>query len=319
MPDRTSRADRVREVLSDATARLRQCLEGAPGGSGETPYLDALLLLGQALGEPVERILASLPDQVDPDALERYERFLTRRCRGVPVSYIRGTKEFYGREFCVTPAVLVPRPDSETLIEAVFVAIDDLERQRVNGNGAGPLHVHDACTGSGCIAITVAAERPGVVVSASDIDEAALDVARRNAERMLAGIRPEANRVRFWKSDLLSGIPDGCTAAGLQPPGIIAANPPYLTDTQYRALRTAHWPEPPIALRGGPDGLDPVRGIVRQAVTVLAPGGYLLLEIGCDQATAALRVLEESGFVRAHVEKDLAGRDRMVTGQRPAP
>lgn len=295
----------VRDALRWATERVRACLRDALEGSADTPYLDALVLLSHALGEPTERVMASFPDAVPAAALERFRAFVERRCAGLPVSYIRGVKEFYGREFVVSPAVLVPRPDTEVLVEEALRLVDAL------APGGEPPHVHDACTGSGCVAVTIAAERPHLAVSASDVDEDALEVARTNAAR-LAG-----ERVLVWRSDLLSRLAAESARHRLPAPKIITANPPYLTDTEYRKMRDAGWPEPAGALAAGEDGLSTIRALAREAVTVLPHGGYLVLEIGREQGAAGRSVLEDAGFADVRIRRDLAGRDRIVTGLRP--
>lgn len=308
-PERT----RVRDVLHWATMELRQCLQDAPSGSAETPYLDSLLLLSLATGEPTERLLAALPDEVGEDALRRFVRLLDQRCRGTPVSYLRGTKEFYGREFCVNPAVLVPRPDTELLVESAIGIVDSLATE------PGSLHLHDAFTGSGCIALTIAAERPDIMVSGSDVDDSALLVATANRARLLPpATRPSGERVPFWRSDVLDAAPREIRARELPAPKIITANPPYLTDSEYEGLRGRGWPEPEAALRGGADGLDLVRKLALQAVTLLPPLGYLLVEVGSQQRSTGMGILADAGFDDIEVQRDLAGRDRVLVARRPA-
>jgi len=294
---------RVRRLLSWATARLRACLERAPAGSAETPYLDALLLLSLASGEPTERLMASLPDEVSEHTVERFIALLERRCDGMPVSYLRGTKEFYGREFLVTPAVLVPRPDTEVLVETAL--------EIIGGWSGPPPHLHDACTGSGCVAVTLAAEVPELTVSASDVSADALAVARRNAERLVG-----PDRISAWQSDLLAELPRRCERLGLPAPQVITANPPYLTDTEYDAMRDAGWPEPGQALAGGADGLGILRRLADQAVTRLPEGGYLVVEIGPEQGASGTSILAGRGFTEVMVRQDLAGRDRVLVARR---
>ncbi len=294
---------RVRRLLQWGTARLRTCLSGAPVGSAETPYLDSLLLLAFASGEPTERLMAFLPDELPPGSVSRFAELVDQRCTGMPVSYIRGTKEFYGRDFIVSPEVLVPRPDTEILTETALEIID--------GFTGGAPHVHDACTGSGCVAITIAAERPSVTVSASDISPEALAIAQRNSNEILS------TRFDFlWRSDLLEDLEHNCAGLGLPKPGIITANPPYLTDTEYRIIQDSGWPEPEQALRAGVDGLDLIRRLAAQAVTVLPSGGYLVMEIGSSQGDHAAAILEELGFSKIDVRPDLAGRERVVVAQK---
>lgn len=293
----------VRDLLRWATRSIASCLAGAPAGSAGTPYLDALVLLAHATGIPTERLLAMLPDELAADAARQFTTLVRERCTGTPVSYIRGFKEFYGREFVVSPAVLVPRPETELLVEAALEALD--------ASNAGALHLHDACTGSGCVAITLAAERPDLLVTASDVDEGALAVAATNRDRLLNGVPLE-----LWRSDALASLDDSLSRRSLPAPWIITANPPYVTDTEYRVMEEAGWPEPAHALAAGPEGLAVIRTLARQAVTALPSGGYLILEIGADQGAASARILSQAGFSTVRVRKDLAGRDRVVVGLR---
>ncbi len=305
---------RVRDALQWATSKLSQCSHEAPVGSAETPFLDSLLLLSLATGEPTERLLASMPDEVSREAIARFVRLVDQRCRGTPVSYIRGVKEFYGRQFTVNPAVLVPRPDSELVVETAIEIVDQL------GDGGESAHVHDACTGSGCIAITIAAERPAIIVSASDLDQGALLVAAANRDRLLGPPTDGAHvaGLPLWRSDVLEALPRESRARRLPPAKIITANPPYLTDTEYEHLRTRGWPEPETALRGGADGLELIRTLARQAVTVLPPLGYLVVEIGAGQRSACSNVLADCGFHEIETRRDLAGRDRVLVARRSA-
>jgi release factor glutamine methyltransferase len=255
--------------------------------------------------------MASLPDEAHADDIARFNDYLTQRCGGKPVSYIRGRKEFYGREFVVSPAVLVPRPETELLVEVALDLADTLASQ----TGAMP-HVHDVCTGTACIPITLAAERPELIVSGSEIDEAALVVAERNRDRLLGAGSPHGyDRLPLWRSDLLQALPAECAARTMSAPSIITANPPYLTDTEYQKMKLAGWPEPELALRGGSDGLDLVRRLADEAVTVMPPGGYLVVEIGPDQGATGVEILHTRGFSRTSVHKDLAGRDRVIVGR----
>lgn len=247
--------------------------------------------------------MASLPDRLEPGTLTGYSELIEKRCAGAPVSYIRGCKEFYGRTFRVSPAVLVPRPETEELVEQTLTLIRDME--------AGT-HIHDACTGSGCIAVTIAAERPDLQVTASDVSEDALRVARENAGTLL----PADEQPPFWQSDLLAGLARRLERGTLAAPRIITANPPYLTDTDYERMHEAGWPEPDVALRAGPDGLALVRRLAREAVTILPSGGYLVLEVGQDQGLTGERVLAAAGFSEVTVYQDLSGRDRILIGRR---
>ena len=162
----------------------------------ESPLLDAVVLLAHALSVTKERLLASMPDEVEPEAEKRFRGFLDMRCSGSPVSYIRRVKEFYGLEFYVDERVLVPRPDTEVLVDKVLRVVKADPRLRL---------VHDTCTGSGCIGITLQRTTPELTVSASDISASALDVAAMNAQRILG------KEIESYHSDLL----DSCRARSI--------------------------------------------------------------------------------------------------------
>lgn len=289
---------RIRTVLVNATDRIKEAVHNRPPGSGETPFLDALLLLCETTGLSKERLLASYSDEIDGAHLDTFFAAVDRRCAGEPVSYILGRKEFYGREFAVGPGVLVPRPDTEIVVECALTVIDQIStraRER-------PLQIHDCCTGSGCIAVTIACERD-VVMSASDISADALAYARENAAR-------HGVEIDFFHSDLLNAREIG--GRELQ---IITANPPYVADNEVDELRNAGWPEPLLALAGGTDGLDQVRKLVTQAAGCLATGGWLMVEIGSGQGPAAKDVFESAGFTDTELVHDLAGRHRVCRGR----
>ncbi|MBN2048883.1 MAG: peptide chain release factor N(5)-glutamine methyltransferase [Spirochaetales bacterium] len=257
----------------------------------ETPFLDACLLLAHTLGRTKEYILASGPDPVDEKSLVTFRSLVARRLENIPVSYLRGVKEFYGREFLVDPRVLVPRPDTETLVETVLSLLHARPEPRT---------VHDLCTGSGCIALTLKLENPYLQVSASDISPEAGEVFRENCRRL--GVS-----VPFILSDLLSSVPGTFD--------IITANPPYLTDEEYAAMAAAGWPEPRVALAGGLEGLDIFMRLIEKSVASLAPKGYLVCEAAPGQFEALGKAMEKAHFSSVEVTRDLAGRERVIIGQ----
>jgi release factor glutamine methyltransferase len=272
----------------------------------ETPLLDATLLLSEALGKSKELLLASLPDPVAEEGLQRFHSFLQMRCSGLPVSYIRRKKEFYSLEFYVDERVMVPRPETELLVEealAILKAVPGLKR------------VHDACTGSGCVAVALKSSLPELEVSASDFLPEALEVAAINIRRLLQP--PDRGRfarrlrrrapVRLHRSDLLSRVPGRYD--------LITANPPYLSDLEAENMRKAGWPEPQIALRGGADGTDLLRRLIRQAPRKLSSSGYLLLEAAAGQMKGLAAELAAQGFEEIVVAPDLAGRGRLIRGR----
>jgi release factor glutamine methyltransferase len=326
----------VREALREGAAAL---------AGTETPFLDASLLLGSALHLDSCQLAASGPEPVGEGALEAYRARIASRARGLPVAYILGYKEFWGRRFAVDPRALIPRPDTETLVEAALRIGDALARsspavlrlgdtlrsgtisadegedtEAAEGQGKGPvpsdgpaslsrLRAHETCTGSGCVAISVAADRPDWEVSASDLSEDALELARANAEAILrAGSRP-GGALAFSRGDLLD------SAGG--PFDLIIANPPYVSSRETDSLLALGWSEPRLALDGGPDGLDLVRRLVPQAAGALAPGGALLVEADGSQAEAVAGLFREAGLYDIQTLCDLGGRPRVTSGRRP--
>jgi release factor glutamine methyltransferase len=258
----------------------------------DTPLLDALVLLAYALDATKEKVLAALPDPVDHGVEERFRGLVDRRCAGTPVSYIRRVKEFYGLEFYVDERVLVPRPDTEVLVEKVLQLVRSDPRLR---------RVHDACTGSGCVGISLKRAAPDLEVSASDISPAALEVAEMNARRILGG------EFATFRSDLLDGVSG--------PFDVIAGNPPYLKDAEVKDMQALGWPEPELALRGGTDGTQLLARLIRSAPRRLAPGGWLLLEAAPPQFTRLYALMDQAGFHTIDIEKDLAGSNRVIAGR----
>lgn len=286
----------IREALMEASATL--------GSKGvDTPYLDALVLLCHTLNVTKERLLSDLREEIPERSLHILRDSVAQRLDGLPVSYIRGVKEFYGREFHVDRRVLVPRPDTEILVEtALALAASNPSIRRV----------HDCCTGSGCVAITLKAERPQLSVSASDISAEAIAVAAENAARLLgtrASGRPQAADLPLFCSDLLESVP--CAF------DLITANPPYLTSGEYAAMRDSGWPEPQNALDGGDDGLDLVRRLVPAAMECLNQNGYLCVETADPQTDSARTIMVNAGFADVVTHRDLAGRGRVTVGRNP--
>ena len=262
----------------------------------DTPVLDALVLLAFAAETTKERLLASLPDEAVPGTEQRYRELLDRRSTGLPVSYIRGCKEFYGLEFRVDERVLVPRPDTETLVELV---------RGVLAAEPGLRRLHDACTGSGCIAIALKHAEPRLEVSASDLSTGAAEVFAINARRLLG------EPLAFFLSDLLEGVPGSFD--------LITANPPYLDAAEVEAMGKVGWPEPTLALLGGRVGTELAERLIVQAGGKLTPRGWLVLEAAPSQCLRLADVMAGAGFTDIAVEKDLAGRDRVIAGRRSAP
>jgi release factor glutamine methyltransferase len=262
----------------------------------DTPFLDASLLLGQILSLDRAGLVLAGPSLLSPEAQGLFDKSLSRRLSGECVARILGRREFRGLEFAVTAEVLVPRPDTETLVEAALECID----------ARGPpeqLALLDLCTGSGAVAVSLKHERPGLTVSASDISPQALDLARANARRLLG----RAGAVDFIQSGLFDGI------SGLF--DLIVSNPPYVPSALLETLAPEVRREPRIALDGGSDGLDLIRPIIAGAPEHLRPGGLLLLEADPGQMPAITALFTQGGYKDIRVFQDLSGQDR-VTGAR---
>jgi release factor glutamine methyltransferase len=258
----------------------------------DTPLLDALLLLAFSLQTTKEKVLASLPDAVSPEVAERFLGLVDRRSAGVPVSYILKIKEFWGLEFYVDERVLVPRPDTEALVEKALEVVRADPR----------LHkVHDACAGSGCIGIALKSSVPRLEVSASDISAEAGEVLSLNAEKLLG------ERMEFFVSDLLEGVPGSFD--------VITANPPYLSDNEMEGMRKLGWPEPEMALAGGRDGTALAERLIRAAPPKLAPNGWLLLEAAPSQFIKLFALMDQAGFQSIDVIQDMSGHNRVIAGR----
>jgi release factor glutamine methyltransferase len=274
---------RLSSALQSSRARLAALDDGNTTGSA---------LLGHVLGLTRAQVLARPEQVLTPEQAAAFEALVARAAAGEPLAYLTGRREFYGLDFEVDPAVLVPRPETELLVDRALAA--------------QPARVLDVGTGSGCIAVTLAVRLPEAALTASDLSPAALALARRNAQRH--GV---AEHITFVHSDLLDAfLPP---ASSFQPPfDLIAANLPYIDTDELGTLPVARF-EPRLALDGGPGGLVLVARLLRQAPALLAPGGRLLLEIGASQGPAALD-LAHAAFpsAAAHVQRDLAGLDRLL-------
>ena len=262
----------------------------------DSARLDADLLVAHAL--KLKRIALYLDlDRPLEDAELRAIRSLVERRRGFePVAYILGEREFYGRGFEVTRDVLIPRPDTETLVEQTLLLMR-------SGDGGGRLL--DLCTGSGAVALTLAAELPQRRVLGTDVSEAALAVAARNAERLKL-----TERVELRQGDLFEAVPESERFAA------ITVNPPYIGADEMATLAPdVRDHEPRLALDAGPDALVFYRRIVRDAPRHLEPGASLLVEVGYTQAAAVRALFAEAGLADVRSAKDLAGTERVVIGR----
>ncbi len=277
------------ERVSEAARRLAEA-----GIDARDAAFDAEVLARHALVWDRATYLARWGEPAPPGFEDRFEALVARRGRREPVARIVGRREFWGLDFEVTPAVLVPRPESELLVETALARLGDR-------NAAWA--VADVGTGSGCLSVALARELPRARVVATDISPDALAVARRNAERH--GV---AERVAFRRADLLDGLTG--------PFDLIVSNPPYVPDAVIDTLAPeVRWHEPAAALRGGPDGLDTVRRLAAAAADRLGPGGWLIVEVGAGQSGDAAGIARRAGMRVADVRADLQGIPRAVVIQ----
>ncbi len=257
--------------------------------------LDSELLLVEVLKIKRIQLYTSYDRPLTEPERDAYRALVKRRAAHEPVAYILGSREFYGRPFVVNRDVLIPRPETEHLIDAVLKHVKERAL-------TGP-RIIDVGTGSGAIAVTLAKELPDANVTACDVSAKALDVARANAKSLDAA-------VTFVESDLLNGTTG--------PFDIVAANLPYIGTSERASLAPdVRDHEPSLALFSGADGLDAIRRLVVDAVVVSARGGFIALEIGASQGAAVRALLGEAGWVNVKVEADLAGHARVVTAERP--
>lgn len=276
------------DFLAAASARLQQALHL----DRREARLEARVLAARALGVERAWLIAHDRDVLGRSQIDAIEALIARRVAGEPVAYILGAKEFYGRTFKVTPDVLIPRPETELLVEA---ALERLPKDR-------PARVLDLGTGSGCIAISIALARPDCKVYGVDVDKPALAVAQDNARTL--GVRG----VDWLQSDWCEGL-------GTRKFDMIVSNPPYIAEQDIHLQQGDLRFEPDQALASGPDGLDAVRAIVAQASFRLFPLGWLLLEHGFDQSQACQAELQRAGFTGIETLSDLAWLGRVSLGQ----
>jgi release factor glutamine methyltransferase len=271
----------IAELLAAATRRLER--------SSDSPRLDAELLLGLASGLTRSQLHLRATEPPPASAAERFAGLIDERLAGMPVAYLTGRREFWSLDLEVSPAVLVPRPETETLIERA------LERLPLAASST----LLDLGTGSGAIALALATERPQLRIVAVDLSPDALAVARRNAHRIAAAAARIDFRLGSWFEPVAGERFE-----------MIVANPPYIArgDPALASLTA----EPLLALAAGPTGLEALTLIIDGARRHLEPGGHLLLEHGADQAASVARLLEEAGFTGIETHDDYAGRPRVA-------
>ena len=279
----------------------RQAWEALKAAEIADPVREADWLLASALGRPLSTLVFEGDRVIAPGKIERAWTLIRRRAAREPLQYLLGTQEFCGLELAVTPDVLIPRPETELLVEATLQAVRDIGR---------PL-VLDVGTGSGCIAVSLTRARSDATVYALDIAAPALTVAKANAMRH--GVY---DRIRFVQADLL-------TAFSASPGGlfdVIVSNPPYIPARELDALQPeVAWYEPRVALAAGTDGLDYHRRLLSGAQELLKASGRLILELGCGQADQVLRLAQQTGaFISLVCRKDAAGIERVFVARKAA-
>lgn len=272
-------------------ATIESLLDSADLPDSPTPRLDAELLLADALGKPRSYLRTWPERELDGEQLVRFQASLQRRRQGEPVAYILGHQGFWSLDLEVAPHTLIPRPDTELLVESALELLP-----------ATPLSVLDLGTGTGAIALALASERPAWQVTGVDRVEEAVALAERNRQRLQLG------NARFLHSHWFSALSG-------QRYGLILSNPPYIrVDDQHLDQGDVRF-EPSSALVAGRDGLDDIRAIIQSAPAHLLPGGWLLLEHGFDQAEAVRELLVTGGFVEVHSRRDLGGHERISLGR----
>lgn len=278
----------LREWLRKGQADL------ASGPHPDRARRDAETLLLHHIGKDRAWLLAHLDEGFGGCGSIGYAALLKRRAAGEPIQYITGACEFYGLPFRVTPDVLIPRPETEHLVETALTLV---------ANGTRP-RILDVCTGSGAIAVALAKHLPDAFVTATDISAPALALAQENAKR-------NEVTVRFFQGDLLTPVADETFH-------LIVSNPPYVSQLDRNTLSAEVRDfEPALALFAGSDGLDIYRRLIPAAFSALLPGGSLALEIGMDQQASITSLLQSSGFTRIAFTPDLQGIPRVAVAQRP--
>lgn len=289
-PNRAEETWTVGRLLSWTTEYLRR-------RGSESPRLDAEVMLASVLEWERVQLYTHFEDEVGEPERTRYRELVRRRAEGAPVAYLVGRKEFYSLRFDVSPAVLIPRPESEFVVVEAVEALKELDEPRLV----------DVGTGSGCLAVACAHQLPKARVTAIDISPKALEVARKNAER-----HELTDRIEFVQGDLLAPLADA------PPLDAILSNPPYIPTDDVATLDPGvrdH--EPALALDGGPDGLEVVRRLIRQAAPLLKPGGHLILEIGTAQEAPVRDLLNDARtWDLRPTARDLQSHPRVVHATR---
>jgi release factor glutamine methyltransferase len=261
--------------------------------ASDSPRLDAEVLLACARQCSRAALFRDRDETPGMDVTRRFLHWLTERARGVPVAYLVGRREFWSLDLEVTPNTLIPRPETELLVEAVLTLIPE----------GAPLRIADLGTGCGAIALAIASERPASQVVATDVSETALAAAVRNAARLAIG------NVSFRAGSWMTPLNDERFS-------VLVSNPPYVEERDPHLQKGDVRFEPADALRSGADGLDAIRHIVAQGTAHLLPGGWLALEHGANQGDSVRNLMRASGYVEIGTRRDLGDRERATLGRR---
>ncbi|MBL3598966.1 MAG: peptide chain release factor N(5)-glutamine methyltransferase [gamma proteobacterium endosymbiont of Lamellibrachia anaximandri] len=276
---------------------IKQALEEAASSLSahpdSSPQLEAAVLLCHLLEKPRSHLYTWPEKMLDSAQYQAYQALLQRRSRGEPIAYITGRREFWSLELEVTPETLIPRPDTELLVELALTHLPQKSHCRIADLG----------TGCGAIALAIASERPDCAVHATDRSSAALAVARKNGERL------GFNNLHFHLGSWFEALPADDRFR------LILSNPPYIPEEDPHLTQGDLSSEPREALAAGSDGLNDIRVIVSEAHCYLQPGGWLLLEHGFDQADAVRLLLQEAGLTEIQSHRDLAGHERITEGR----
>lgn len=302
----------IHAALHEACTRIKK------SASSNEAKLEAQLLLEHVLNVSHAWLIAHADDEIQPAAYSHFETLILRRVAGEPIAYILGEREFYGLKLKVTPDTLIPRADTETMVEAALAKIPQTDNnassssmQKGNSNkkeimdsqsrrGDAP-SILDLGTGSGAIALAIARNRPYAQITAVDASKAALDVAIENAKTL------KISNVTFLQSNWYAGV-------GHNKFDMIVSNPPYIEHNDIHLNQGDLRFEPITALASGQDGLDDIRHIIKYAKLYLKPSGWLMIEHGYNQAAAVAELLKLAEFSNIHHVKDLAGINRVTLG-----
>lgn len=276
------------------TQTIQQSLQEAKNNLAtitDNPILEAEILLAYVLGK-LRSYLHTYPEQtLTGEQVKQFAEYVQRRCNKEPIAYITGTKEFWSLELRVTPDTLIPRPETELLVESVLKIFPEPDSK---------IKIADLGTGCGAIALALAQERPKWHIYAADISENALQIARKNAQRLAI------KNISFCLSNW-------CTVLPFSDFDVIVSNPPYIAETEWRTSVFGLAFEPMNALVSGKDGLDAIRKISQQAKHYVKPGGYVLVEHGFLQGTAVREIFAAAGFRSIHTICDLSGQERALS------